>query len=329
MKSSLLLWDRVEYIAPNERHKPQYADAELAEAGELLAEAYIPSEEDRSSVGETVRSLLDKAPPDWLLFGRSTSTIDNELFHIYRDKFSEDLIRALADRHLAIFPVNDPHDFSTHTSLGLILMGVLAQRCAGTQKELMTDRTEQYEALAKSLTFKTGGVWHEAESSVHERAIETALVTASLKVIDPRGISFRQLLDLRKNETRYEGSFRQSYSSMIRDYAKKISEAATSVDRVAIEKSFEFDMQQKLAELKERLRDRAGHVLLSQEMFVTVLATALGQLDLISSGGPLIAGIFGVGALGKVWKEYRTDRNSILAENPMGYLYKSKTFPRY
>jgi hypothetical protein len=212
MKSSLLLWDQVEYIAPNREYKPRYDDSELAEAGELLMRPYIPSDEDRKSVSQAVQSMLDKAPQQWLLEGRSTRTADSDLYHLYRDKLSDDLIRELARRNLGIFPSDDPHDFSTHTSLGLILMGVLARRCAGTQKDMITDRMAQYEAVAKYVMFQADGTWLEPESAIKKRQeIETVLVTTSLKVIDPRGIGFKEILDLRKRETQYEGSFRQSY----------------------------------------------------------------------------------------------------------------------
>ena len=60
--------------------------------------------------------------------------------------------------------------------------------------------------------FQADGTWLEPESAIKKRQeIETVLVTTSLKVIDPRGIGFKEILDLRKRETQYEGSFRQSY----------------------------------------------------------------------------------------------------------------------
>lgn len=329
MKSALLLWDEVEVISPNDNFIPEYADRELAEAAEIVVKHRPPTEDDRRTVEARIFELADKAPPEWLLYRKSAEYGDYDTYRIYKDKLTELAIRHLADKGLVGFPASDPQDFSTHTSLGLIIMGILAKERAGTLKEMVTDRFEQYAALGKYITFLSDGRWLGDKLVNLRTEVGKVLITTSLKIIDPRGISFEKLVALRKDEGRHEGSFRQSYAKAIRDYVGKVSAATTPEDIDTIVSSFEAHMRGKAAELEQKLKIRAGQAVLSREMLVAVVASAAALPSVITPAGPIAAGVIGTGALGKLWLDYRADRDKILAENPMGFLYKSKRFPIY
>lgn len=329
MKSALLLWDEVEVISPNTKFEPKYADRELAEAAEIVVKHRPPTEDNRRTVEARIFELADKAPPEWLLYRKNAKHGDYDTYRMYKDKLTEDAIRYLARKGLVEFPTDDPQDFSTHTSLGLIIMGILAKERAGTLKEMVTDRLEQYAALGKYLTFLSDGQWLGDNLANLRTEMGKVLITTSLKIIDPRGISFKRLIRLRKDEGRHEGSFRQSYAQAIRDYIDKISAATTREDVDTIVSSFETHMEGKAAELEQKLKIRAGQALLSREMLVAVVASAAAAPSLITPAGPIAAGVIGTGVLGKLWLDYRADRDKILAENPMGFLYKSKRFPIY
>lgn len=329
MKSMLLLWDEVEVISPHDSFKPQYLDRSLAEAAEIIVKYRPPTDDNRKAVESRIIDLANRAPPEWLLHRKEAIDEDYDSYRMYRDKMTEDAIKHLAHKGLATFPVDDPQDFSTHTSLGLIIMGVLAKERAGTEKEMVTNRLEQYSALGKYLTFLSDGQWLGDSLPQLRMEVGKALVMTSLEIIDPRGISLDQLIALRKDEQPHQGSFRESYSKSIRTYIDKISAATTADDIKTIVSSFQADMRAKCAELKHKLKMQAGQALLSREMLVAVVASVAVMPNLITPAGPLIAGVLGTGAMGKLWIDFRVSRDKALAENPMGYLYKSKKFPLY
>jgi hypothetical protein len=82
-------------------------------------------------------------------------------------------------------------------------------------------------------------------------------------------------------------------------------------------------------ELESKLRVRGSQALLSRELAVIVIASAANLPQVISPAGAVVSGIIGLGALLKLAVDYDADRRKILAKNPLGYLYKSKRFPKY
>jgi len=329
MKSALLLWDEVEVISPNEAFVPQYEDSEIAAAAEVVVKYRPPTEADKTKVERKIFDLADRAPPEWVLYRKGATADDYASYMIYRDKVTDAAIIRLASKGLVDIPTLHPQDFSAHTSLGLIIMGMLAKERAGTQKQMVTDRLEQYSALGKYLTFLTDGQWLGDKLPELRMEVGKALVTTSLNIIDPRGITFDKLIAYRKNEKAHEGLFRESYAKAINDYVAKASAATTAEEIEFLIRSFEHDMRGKAAELEERLKVRAGQAVLSREMLVAVVASVAVVPSLITPAGPVAAGMLGVGAMGKLWLDYANDRNKILAENPMGYLYRSRSFSLY
>ena len=329
MKSMLLLWDEVEVISPNDDFKPTYKDEELAEAAEIIVKYRPPTDGDRRAVERKIIELADRSPPEWVLYRKGATKEDYDSYLMYREKLTEAAIKYLAEKGLARFPTSDPQDFSTHTSLGLIIMGILAKERAGAGKEMVTDRLEHYSALGKYLTFLSDGRWLGDRLPQLRMEVGKALVMTSLEIIDPRGISFAQLIALRKKEQTHEGSFREAYAKSIRKYIDEISASTTPEDVELIVSSFKKDMHAKVTELGHRLKVQAFQAFLSREMLVAVVASAAAMPSLITPAGPVIAGALGVGALGKLWLDYGVNCDKTLAENPMGYLYKSKNFRLY
>ena len=330
MKTSLLLWDSVEYISPYSEHKPTYRDKELAEAAELLVKPYVVTEKDRRAADAAILKLTERPHPRWLLHRKGALSEDYEQYTMFRSKFSDEVISRLARRDLAEFPVGDPLDFATHTSLGLLMMAILAFQCAGPNKELITDRLAQYESLAKYLTFTTEGEWIERSAAIDKRLkAEDTLVTISLNVIDARSFTFEQLLTMRRREALSTAALRQNYSRVIREYTALLVQADNDAGRNAIEREFERQMKQIMAELESELKFKLGQTLLSKELLVAVLATATQTPAIIANVPPALAALIGLGALGKLGLDYVYGRNQIMRGTPLGYLYKSKKFPHY
>lgn len=335
MKSCLLLWDQVEYISPSKDHKPQYDDPELAAAAEVVARPYVVKDSDRAAVDAEILRLAKQPHPDWLISPKPSHKIDHEQYLMFRSKFSDEVISDLIARQLVSIPAGDPHDFATHTSFGLLMMAILATQCAGSHKEMVTDRVEQYQALGKYRTFESQGEWIDKAAdqgrAIGDRLdVEKVLVTISLNVIDPRSLSFETLLNMRRRESPSTTAARQYYAQSIQDYVEKLVAAKNAVDREVIEQEFESRMRQSLAALEEELKQKGLQTMLSKEMLVAVAVAVTQAPALIASTvSPWAAGVIGVGALGKLWSDYRFARARALAGSPIGYLYKSKRFPRY
>ena len=159
MKSCLLLWDWVEYISPSKEYIPTYDSIDLFEAAELIAKPYVVTTADQNAVGEKILRLAERPMYDWLISNKKGSSIEHEQYNMFQSKFSPPVISELMRNNLAHISAHDPYDFATRTSFGLIMMGILAQHCAGSLKTLVTDRVEQYQALPKYCTYLTDGSW--------------------------------------------------------------------------------------------------------------------------------------------------------------------------
>jgi hypothetical protein len=318
-KNALFLWDKIEYIAPNQWYQPQYADTELDEAVRLYAERHIPSEEERQQANEAILDLLRRPLPPWFYV---REVPENLRYTIYPAKFSEETWRKLKSEKLA----QDIGDgFETSAPLGLTIMSLLADCCAGSQRRLVTDETASYSALDRYLT-TIGG----AELGKFDEKSDR-LVTISLKIMNFKNVSLSHLVDLREKEKSARGAhltaLRHGYLRKVEEFGEKLAQAKTEQDALEVERVFEQEMRKDLDLLKDELKDEAKKVVFSAEMATAAVALAGAVLHpaaaALAVGGKLLAG----GALSKKKVEYRSARNKTLKGHPMSWLYSMKRFP--
>jgi hypothetical protein len=169
-------------------------------------------------------------------------------FSMFSGKLLSETWRALERSKLARPTISEGFNaFATQKSLGLTVMAILADSCAGTQKALTTDRAESHSALTRWITLTKGG---EFKAGAYKKDAEDykRLVSISLKVIDSRRYELRNLISLRQREEREGGhslrDLRHRYATKINEYTDKLAtQARTQGDKAEIERRFEQEMK--------------------------------------------------------------------------------------
>lgn len=309
LKSALLLWDRFEYISPSKDHRPYYRQKELAEASELIAKPLVPTQEEKEDVHNKIISLIDSGLPDWFLF----KPRDGELpYNIYPQKLLPKTWDELEERKYALFGGSGDNDYATSSSLGLSIMAILANVCAGKKRDTVTDELDNYDALTRYYTAALEGDYNYKKNDFER------LVTVSLKSINTSAVDIKRLTKLRKKEEAFLRELRTNYRKSVEEYVSELNKSENLVrDSEELERIFEEKISNDFDELKKALRTEITKTIFSKELAVAVVAAAGVAIEPISS--TIIAG----GALVKKEIEYRQKRVEILKEHPSAWLYVS------
>ena len=314
-KNALFLWDRIEYIAPDEYFRPWYQDAELNEAVGRFAERHVPSDQEKQQVNEAIIDLLKLPLPGWFYV---EDLPEDCRYSFYPEKLFPDTWERLRSENLAA-PVG--RGFETSAPLGLAIMSLLADCCAGSQKRLITDESASYSALDRYLATIGGADFGKFDDKSEH------LVTISLKIMNFKDVSLSRLVRLREKEKSKNGAhltaLRHGYLRKVEESANRLSCAKSRQDATEIERVFEQEMRKDLDLLRDELKDEAKKVFFSAEMATAAisLGTAFFQ--------PLIGLVLAGGALYRKKVEYRADRNKTLKGHPMSWLYCMKKLPLF
>lgn len=320
LKAGLLLWDTVEYIAPHSRLQPDppgdapVTDAHLVhEAMELLLVRHVPTHEERDRAHETVKLIVHSDLADWL----QKIPTANTAYLIYPQKFLPKTWRLLEESRLARVELKDPdQDYSMSRVLGLILMSVLADACAGTRRRMVTDQQAAYSIVRESILKNT--VVATADDCTAAKLIDVTLRAANLKTVP-----LKDLVELRKRELK-EGAgssltaLRRGFATRLDAAAQSIAAATSKTDRKRIQNEFEHDMKADLALLSKDLRGLAWDVVFSREFGAGVL---IGAGLWTIPGGQAVAGTFALTGAGLA---YRRKRLEALEKHPMSWIYTQK-----
>ena len=315
VKNALFLWDRVEYIAPNDYFEPRYEDEGLSNAVKLLTVRHIPNEAEQTEANNAIVDLLETGLPDWFFV---KDLPEHMRYSFFPRKFCSDTWKLLEEANLAE-QVGDGYE--TSEPFGLSMMSLMADTCAGSERRLITDEIVSYSALDRYLTTIGGGELGQFDNE-SER-----LVTISLKTMNLQDVSLERLVELRQKESRANGAhlrgLRHNYLERIEEYANKIASTENERDAEELERIFEQEMQDDFELLKDELKDEAKKVFFSKEMATAAIAIAGSFLEPVVGLG--IAG----GALCKKKVDYRTARNKTLQGHPMSWLYSTKKVTLY
>lgn len=292
LKNALLLWDSLETIAPRmprpSPHGPK--DRTLQEAASLVVRPRRPNNKEQQEAHKTLELLLNsgklatimaKAPADWR-GGR---------YLIYPDKFLHMTWSMLEREGLARFEAGEM-DYDVPAALGFLMMSLLADSCAGTQIQKITDRTDAYSWLAEAHASALGtspitGLDVSQVAPAYDR-----LVSISLEVLDARDVPLKKLLDFRKREANSSSTdyaaMRRRYLATLDAHIKRVTKEAKSVtDLRELERQFRNDLKHDLADLKSELGVASLKTLFSKEVAISTLIT----------GGALVAPVAGLTAL--------------------------------
>lgn len=210
--------------------------------------------------------------------------------------------------------------YETTFAMGLTMMSILADCCAGGTKQLVTDEASSYIALDRYL--KIIGSTRPLRSV---KSRPDRLVTLSLKSADVSRVRLSTLVRLRKKEERRPElrAMRHSYANKIGDYIRRLSrEPKNESDVREIEEQFEQEVNDDIRLLKEELKEEGKLVIFSSEFATAAIAMAGTYV-------PPVSNVVAAGALYRSLIKYRRSRRAILERHSMSWLYQTKQLQLY
>lgn len=275
LKNSLILWDTVETIVPNEELNPihTYNEKWYQKAAEIILKKRIPNKEEKERVNRKIREFFSKGIPKSLI-GRERR------YQIYPEKLLNVTWHQLENLNLTNLNQAESR-YEIDARLGLFIMSILADECAGTQIEKVTDRNEAYSWLHEFESREMGADQYITGFDASEIAPNyDRLITISLKVLDVKDIPIKKLVKFREDENKSRrpsdySSLRRKYRSHLQTYIQRIKkEAKTKKDVKEIEKQFKQDISENLQILKDELKTANIKALLSKEVLFTIIVGA-------------------------------------------------------
>jgi hypothetical protein len=328
LKNALLLWDSVETIVPTPSWKAQRAAPNklISEAIELVVQRRVPNQTERLEAHRVleqsvrtgfVTSLVEQSRGRW----------QKQHYLIYPQKFLDETWQLLRNEGMARWIVPES-DIDVPAALGFFMMSVLADTCAGTQIQKITDRTDAYEWLARQHAAALGSQYVTGLDPSQVAPAYDRLVSLSLNVLDARRIPLKKLVALSKREQKTSGAslsaMRRRYFTALQDHLVRIGKEAKSASDVKeLAHAFRENLKEDLAELKSQLRLSTVRALLSKEVALTALIAAgslTSPIAALSALGSQI-GALGVIPLAKAAIDYRAARREALQKHKMSWLY--------
>ena len=328
IKNALLLWDSIETIVPQQAWTPKRLQRNklFNEAVDIVVRPRVPSAAERRDAHRNlvrltdsgfVTSLMLRSPPSWQ--GRQ--------YLIYPSKFLHQTWRMLQSGGMANWVVA-ARDYGVPPAVGLLMMSILADSCAGTQIQKVTDRVEAYSWLSEHYAGVLGRPHVTGLDASQVAPNYDRLVTLSLEALDAREIPLRKLVELRKRESRRGGT---DYSAMRRRYLKHLqahvkrigTEARSATDVRELNRQFQEEMKQDLADLKNELGTASLKTLLSNKVALSAVIAAGCLISPAAGLTALSTKLVGIGVvpLLKAAVEYRGARRAALKRHTSSWLF--------
>jgi hypothetical protein len=316
LKNSLLLWDKLEFIVPDEGYKPNYLDKQVAEAIEVIGRQRHPSKEMKKEAHEKIEKFATrKLPP---VFYYQEGQGEDADYEIYPQKFMLDTWTLLREAQLTSKPLPNA-DYPMSKAAGLHIMSILADCMAGETRARITDRELAYAMITNLLV---------EERQPIEGSYET-VVPLTLEAIQVSDLSLDRLIAFRKREDHEIRDLRHRYVDRIEDHIKAVLKLKKASDRQELERQFKLDMADDLKHLNDALGRAKKGALFSHDIIVTAVAAAgafFGGLHLDVSALTLTGTAATVGGVLAAENKFATSRKSIMEKHPMAYLYQMEQF---
>jgi hypothetical protein len=318
VKTSLLLWDRLEYIVPWPHFRTHHGSPAIQRAMELIGASHCPDQDEKRETHTRLEELVSRRLPPQFYLNRERSHRHDDVYEIYPEKLFPESWRLLRETRMSgrLLP---SLDYPMSEFGGLTVMSILADCCAGTTLSRLTDRGEAYATVSGFLGNNPA-----------------QLVPISLKVIDTSRLDMTTLIRLRERELRESGhtlrDLRHRYVDGLENYVSKLTnERTTKRDAKEIQRQFADDMKSDLKDLRAELGFAGREAFLSKEVLVTAI-TAVGTAaswlfdvpvnleGVVTAAGAPVA----VGGLLAARNKYLKERSTILKKHPMAYLYEAR-----
>ncbi|QDT95854.1 hypothetical protein [Gimesia aquarii] len=333
LKTGLLLWDQIHCIIPSDGkfERQRYKKKEYNEAFDLLARNHKPTRDEKRNAHIQLKKFLAEAPPSSFL--KDVVTKSRGEYLIYPKKFDKGTWKLLEQHGLAYFDESSS-DYALPRVFGLLLMSILADQCAGKQKQKITDHAKVYSWVSQYYANKLGGTYVSGLDASEVGANYERLVTISLQVLGTKNIPIKKLIDMRKREEKSNSgdyrAMRKRYRKALSTYVDRLTnEVETKSDVKEIERQFKEEMKQDLKDLKKELNLSSVKALFSKEMVLTTIAVAGTFIEPISGLTTLATTLQGIGVapLIKTGAEYRAARSKVLRGSSMSWLYTGEQRP--
>jgi hypothetical protein len=322
LKTALLLWDKLEFIVPDDHFplKTRENVYDIDAALECIGVRHCPTPSEMGQAHEFITELVAEGLPHNFFSRRQ---VDDQ-YLIYPEKFLAGTWNFLHSLKLAelqsaggsnLSGSDYYNDWTTSSNLGLAMMSILAEVCAGNEKRTFTDKISAYRLLNQSISRIHGGEF----SNVSTPSAYEQLVTISLKIIDVEQFSIEELLTFRKNENKETRQFRHNYLKKIDEFVSRISKSNSDRSVSAIKTEFESEMKDDLEFLNDALKRNLTGVLLS-EVAVGILAAVGASVTPLT----IPAAIVGVFSLVKASINYKEERRKSLSSHAMAWLFSLK-----
>lgn len=330
VKTALLLWDQVECLVPRGSYIGDTGlNRTLQEAHDLIVRDHVPSEVEKQRVHRRMSSLLRDGIPQWMHCEPGEGE-NLRHFVIYAEKVGSntwDLLRQLDLAHEGSVDLGMP-SYAVPQALGLFLISLMAEECAGQTRLRITDRTQAYTWLLALITEELGGRYFPAMDVSNVFTAYDRLIPIALRTVNVDDIPIERLIALRRREVAESSRDLQTLRRLYRDKTEKfvlrLSESGiTERDQEEIGRQYQNEMENDLRDLKRELGVSARKALLSKEVCVAIVAAA-GALLTPFFGSAIAAATInavGVGALINTHLDYRTARTAALARHAMSWLY--------
>lgn len=334
LKNALLLWDSVETIVPSRDWKPSDLpdDRRFREAYELVVAHRVPTTTERRQAHEEIEAMAEGG----VLMRLASEHFDlwrEKRMLMYPEKFLAETWYQLERGRLADCDQYDAH-FAVHPGVGLMMMSVMADACAGTQIHRITDRGDAYSFVSSKCAQSLGAQRVTGFDPLEITPSYDRLAEISTRVLDAREIPLENLLALRKREASDGGSdlrrLRQKYHKCLQQHIERIGkEAKSETDRTELEHQFRNEVADDLADLKSELRIAKFDTLMSKDVLVpTVLVAGLAAVPAVAAAGLSNIGWAGVIPLANGIRKLREKQTEIMRKHQMSWLYLAKQKPK-
>ena len=328
LKNALLLWDSLDTIVPRSGWTPRRVpkDRFLNEAVDLIVRPRVPTRPERHEAHQALEAMT-KAGVVSSVIQQAPAALRRHPYLIYPEKFLQQTWDMLEHAGMANWDAAAA-DYGVPATAGYLMMSLLADACAGTQIQKVTDRVDAYTWLSEHHARALGSP-HVTGLDASQVAPEyDRLVALSLGVLDARAISMRRLVEYRKRETKRGGAdfsaMRRRYSKALQAHIRRVgSEARSATDVRELNRQFKEELRQDLSDLKSELNVANLKTLFSKEVAVSAIISAgclvspIAGLTALSSQ----VGAIGVIPLLKAAVDYRGARRAALQKHISSWIY--------
>jgi hypothetical protein len=320
LKTSLLLWDNLQFIVPYQGYKSQYEDRDVAEAVELIGEPRCLNEEEKKEAHTRIEELATRQLPP-VFYYRSAQGAEE--YEIFPQKLLYETWEMLRAAQLAGDPLANS-DYPLNEAAGLSIMSILADCCAGEMFARVTDRGLAY-ATVTNLLVESSKTPVEGD---HEM-----VVPLTLKMVDATDLPLKTLIEFRKREAKSSNrdleALRHNYVDRVEAHIKAVLALTKASDRKELERQFESDMKYDLKILSTELGGARSETFLSKDVVVSAVAAVTAAVAMmhgfhldIPTAFTLTGAPVTVGGLLSTRSKYGASRRSIMQKHPMAYMYE-------